>query len=227
MTSPDNALWEQCWRDKNTAFHQKAINPLLQRFWSSLALPVGSRIFVPLCGKSLDLGWLAAQGYRVLGVELSPIAVRAFFRESRMQAVRTPAGALTEWRSGAVSIFCGDIFALTAAQLGPIAAVYDRAALTALPEAVRAEYVAHLHQLIPETCPIFLLTAEDPEMGEEGYPATVADEVLSLYAHRFSVDLAHVSATQELDPEAPETGLQPVEHKFYRLLPRRDGAGCV
>lgn len=144
-----------------------------------------------------------------------------------MQVVRHPAGALTAWRSGPLTLFCGDFFAMTAEQLGPIAAVYDRAALTALPEAVRVAYVAHLHRLIPETCPIFLLTAEDRELGEAHLPAVAADEVLSLYAHRFHVELVHVAPGLAQDPEAPAAALQAVEHKFYRLLPRRDVQGCV
>lgn len=220
MSSPDNALWQKCWRDKNTDFHQKTVNALLVRYWESLDLPSGSTIFVPLCGKSLDLLWLAAQGHQVIGVELSPIAVRAFFKESRLNPIRRQAGKLTEWSHGPIRIYCGDIFALTAADLGAIAAVYDRAALTALPESARLAYVNHLHALIPEICPIFLLTAEDPEEGElEGGKRAVAEELLTLYSARFSVDLVHVASSYETDPESP--GLPPlrVEHKFYRLLP--------
>lgn len=220
MSSPDNALWEQCWRDRHTDFHQKTVNPLLVRYWQSLNLPAGSRIFVPLCGKSLDLLWLAAQGHQVIGVELSPIAVRAFFRENRLQPARRQIGRLTEWSSGAIRIFCGDIFALTAADLGAVAAVYDRAALTALPETARLAYVAHLQALIPEICPIFLLTVEDPEEGDADDSAPViAEELLSLYAGRFTVDLVHVAPGSQADPENPEAPPLPVEHKFYRLRP--------
>lgn len=222
MSNPDNALWQQCWRDRNTAFHQSVVNPLLISYWESLALPEGSRIFVPLCGKSLDMRWLLARGYEVIGVELSPIAVRAFFRESKLTPVRRRVGQLTEWSNGSIHIFCGDFFALSAADIGSIAAVYDRAALTALPEAVRADYVAHLHQLIPETCPIFLLTAEDPEEGDVagvGAEGMVADELLTLYASRFTVDLVQVVASSEPDPDDPQGPQLPIEHKFYRLLP--------
>ena len=88
MTGRDNELWQQSWRDKNIDFHQKAVNPHLVRFWSSLGLAAGDRVFVPLCGKSLDMLWLAGQGHTVIGVELSPLAVRAFFRENRLQAKR-------------------------------------------------------------------------------------------------------------------------------------------
>lgn len=220
MSNPDNALWQQCWRDRNIEFHQKTVNQLLIRYWHSLNLAEGSRVFVPLCGKSLDLLWLAQQGCEVIGIELSPIAVRAFFRENGLLPARRQVGRLTEWSSGSIRIFCGDIFALTAADLGPISAVYDSAALTALPESVRAIYVAHLHALIPETCPIFLLTAEDPEEGDaEGAEPNVAEELLTLYAERFTVDLVHVAPSFQMNPETPDAPPLPIEHKFYRLLP--------
>jgi thiopurine S-methyltransferase len=220
MSNPDNALWQQCWRDRNIEFHQKTVNQLLIRYWHSLNLEAGSRVFVPLCGKSLDLLWLAQQGCEVIGIELSPIAVRAFFRENNLLPARRQVGRLTEWSSGPIRVFCGDIFALTAADLGPISAVYDRAALTALPETVRATYVAHLHALIPETCPIFLLTAEDPEEGDaDGAEPNVAEELLTLYTERFTVELVHVAPSFQTDPEAPDEPPLPIEHKFYRLLP--------
>ncbi len=220
VSSPDNELWLQCWRDRSTDFHQKTVNPLLVRYWQSLNLPAKSRVFVPLCGKSLDLLWLAGQGHQVAGIELSPIAVRAFFRENRLHPVRRQVGRLTEWSSGQIRIFCGDIFALTAADLGPVNAVYDRAALTALPETTRIAYVAHLHALIPVMCPIFLVSAEDPEESDgTASEQAIAEELLALYAGRFTVDLVHVVPSYQSDPEAPEAPPQLVEHKLYRLLP--------
>lgn len=78
-TDQDNHLWLDFWRDERSDFHQIAVNPLLNKFWPSLKLAHGSRVFVPLCGKSLDMLWLAQQGHEVIGVELSSIAVEDFF----------------------------------------------------------------------------------------------------------------------------------------------------
>ena len=220
-TSRDNPLWQQCWRDKNTGFHQTSVNPLLQEFWPSLDLPPASRVLVPLCGKSLDLLWLAEQGHDVVGIELSPIAVRSFFRENRLQPTRRPAGKLTLWEQGRISLLCGDFFQLTAADFGPIDVVYDRAALGALPEDIRPAYVAHLRAILPVACRIFLLTAEDPEIGEvEGQAFAVADEITALYSKHFAIDLAHVVSTFEPDPDGDGEALLRVEHKLYRLTPR-------
>ena len=78
----DPDFWRQRWREGRIGFHQERVTPLLEQYWDSVGVPAGGRVFVPLSGKSLDMAWLAARGHRVLGVELSPVAVRQFFDES-------------------------------------------------------------------------------------------------------------------------------------------------
>lgn len=119
MVSRDNPLWLQLWHDQQSdEFHQVSFNKYLTRFWPTLNIPFGSRIFVPLCGKSLDMLWLAKQGYQVIGVELSPIAVKAFFKENRLQPAKQRLADFTLWRHGNISILCGDYFSLSPIQLG-------------------------------------------------------------------------------------------------------------
>lgn len=127
MTHRDNERWQQCWRDREIGFHQQTVHPRLIRTWPRLGLASSNRIFVPLCGKSLDLLWLYRQGHGVIGVELSPLAVRAFFKESRLQAARHKRGRFTRWEHDRLTVACGDIFKLTAADLGDVKAVYERA----------------------------------------------------------------------------------------------------
>jgi thiopurine S-methyltransferase len=218
MTNGVNALWRQCWHDRDTDFHQESVNRLLTRFWSGLDLAPGSRVFVPLCGKSLDMIWLAQQGHEVIGVELSPIAVRAFFRENRLKPVRRQFGKFTLWEHGKLRILCGDYFSLTRGDLGQIDAVYDRAALTALAEDRRDRYVAHLRMLMPSSCQVFLLTVEDAEVGESLHHAlAVADEVTALYSEAFDLDLTHVESIYETDSQFQDQPPQRSEHKVYRL----------
>lgn len=221
MTGRDNLLWLQCWRDRQTDFHQKAVNQLLAKFWPKLALARGSRVFVPLCGKSLDMLWLANQGHEVIGVELSPIAVRAFFRENSLRPSRRQVGKFTLWKHGRLSIFCGDYFALSKHDLGQIDTVYDRAALTALPEDLRQRYVAHLKLIVQETTNIFLLTTEDAEENQTPSQILgVAEEIKTLYSKDFKIDLAHVESVFEIDPESQNKLAQPTEYKVYRLSTR-------
>lgn len=218
MTGRDNELWQQCWRDRRTDFHQKTVNALLVRFWPRLTLPRKSRVLVPLCGKSLDLMWLAKQGHEVIGVELSPIAVRAFFRENMLRPIRRHVGAMTLWQHGQISILCGDFFALTRAELGEIDAVLDCAALTALPEDIRPAYVKHLRSLLLPGCKLVLLTTEDAEEGESRQDTLgEAPEITALFGADYDIELAHVESRREIDPGNARGPLLHSEKKVYLL----------
>lgn len=136
-------FWHDRWATNQLGFHEGAPNALLVRHWPSL--DAGKRVLVPLCGKSHDMEWLAAQGHEVVGVELSPVACAAFFSERGLVPEVTRAGAFTRYRHGAITILQGDIFDLE----GEYDALWDRAAMIALPGPVRERYVAlvraHVH----------------------------------------------------------------------------------
>jgi thiopurine S-methyltransferase len=221
MSASDNELWQRCWRERETAFHQTVTNSQLIRFWPSLGHTPGERVFVPLCGKSLDMLWLAAQGHVVLGVELSPIAVRAFFKESRLQPRRQKLGAFTLWQSGHIDILCGDFFSLAATHLRDVAAVFDRASLTALPAEQRTAYALHLQAILPAACKMLLLTTEEPQSGETAYQAYAADdEIVRHYSAAFDIQLSHVDSVLEADPDPALHDWLRVEKKVYLLTPR-------
>lgn len=223
-TDQDNQLWLAFWRDQRTDFHQAAVNPLLNRFWAGLGLAHGSRVFVPLCGKSLDMLWLAEQGHEVLGVELSPVAVADFFRESGLHPVKSRVGEFTLWKDGKLSILCGDYFALERSDIGHFDTVYDRAALTALPESIRSRYVAQLQRLVSDTAMVFLLTVEDAaENATMTQAHGVDEEIMDLYTAGFEIDLAYVESVFEPDPESPELPPRRAEYKVYRLSSRQGG----
>lgn len=218
MTNRDNHLWLQAWRDQRTDFHQEKVNPLLIRFWPDLELAQGSRVFVPLCGKSLDILWFARQGYNVIGVELSSIAVLDFFQQNDLCPVKRQYGDFTLWEYGRIKILCGDYFSLSKENIGQVDMVYDRAALTALPEDIHRPYVAQLRRIVPEAAKIFLLTIEDAGEYESLEQAlNVGAEITALYTEDFEIDLAHVESVYEPDPESPELAPRRVEYKLYRL----------
>jgi thiopurine S-methyltransferase len=137
-------FWLQKWQDKEIAFHQVAGNPLLVKNFNALLLAPGSRVFLPLCGKTGDIAWLLANGYRVVGAELSEIAVTELFQELGIAPKISAAGKLKHYAADKIDIFVGDIFDLAATELGTIDAIYDRAALVALPAAMRPAYTRHL-----------------------------------------------------------------------------------
>lgn len=218
MSSGDNELWLQSWREQHTDFHQMAVNPLLCRFWPGLNLVPGSRVFVPLCGKSLDMLWLAQQGHQVIGVELSPIAVEDFFAEQGLHASQERQGQFVRWQSGNITILCGDYFSLRTEDLGELDMVYDRAALTALAEDTRIAYVARLQQLITSNTRVMVMTTEDAEEGESLQQALgISSEIEALYCQHFAIQLRHVESFYERDLYEGQDGALRVEYKVYLL----------
>ena len=142
LSSEDREAWLARWREGRTRFHLDQVHPALMRYISQL--PSGGRILVPLCGKSLDLGWLKNQGYDVVGVELAEQAVSELFEQLEVEPTRTPDGPFEIWESPGLSVYVGDIFELTADITGTFDAVWDRAALIALNPTDRVRYAPHV-----------------------------------------------------------------------------------
>ncbi len=211
-------FWHQRWQQNQIGFHQSEINTHLQQFWGHLALPPESRVFVPLCGKSRDLLWLRAQGHPVLGVEVSPIAVTAFFEENRLQPVVDRQGPFQRFESDGLTILCGDFFQMEATDLGPIGGVYDRASLVALPPAMRLDYVRHLDRILPPHIRILLVTMAYPQDEMQGPPFSVQeDEVESLFERRFDSRLLAELDILEENPRFRRKGLSALREAVYLL----------
>ncbi|WP_211252238.1 class I SAM-dependent methyltransferase, partial [Marinobacterium jannaschii] len=145
-------FWHSRWEEGRIGFHRQDFHPSLSRFWDSLKVARPGRVFVPLCGKSRDMMWLAGQGYAVLGSELSERACRSYFAEAELACSEDRQGAFIHFQSAETDILCGDFFALSADQLAGVAAVYDRAALIALPAMMRQQYADVLCALCSVLC---------------------------------------------------------------------------
>jgi thiopurine S-methyltransferase len=186
----DADFWHQRWRDNQIGFHQSRATPLLEQYWDAIEVPAGGRVFVPLCGKSLDLLWLAGRGHRVLGAELSQLAIDQFFAEHALTPIVQDAPYGRRHIAGAIEIVCGDVFALDAGVLSDCAGVYDRAALIALPQQVRERYAHEVYSRLPAGCRGLLVTLEYPQHEKNGPPFPVhGDEVESLYSEDWRLHL--------------------------------------
>lgn len=180
-------FWHGRWQRSEIGFHEDKPNDLLVRYASRLKLRPGARVFVPLCGKSVDLIWLLDQGFRVVGVELSPIAVTGFFAALEMTPEVSPAGSLTRHAVPGLEIFQGDIFDLTAGILGDVDAVYDRAALVALPDSMRRKYAGHL-VTITGGAPQLIVSFDYEPDSMTGPPFSVdAAQVHVLYGSSYAI----------------------------------------
>lgn len=168
-------FWHDRWNRNQIGFHLEEVNPYLQRHWPALDLAQGGRVLVPLCGKSLDLSWLASTGYEVMGIELSQTAVECFFTEQQVTPQVRQQGAFTVYEAGPVTIWCGDFFALGAADVADCVGIYDRAAIIALPSEMREAYAQHLSRILPQGCKGLLITLDYEQSEMKGPPFSVPD----------------------------------------------------
>jgi thiopurine S-methyltransferase len=194
----EEEFWLECWNQQRIGFHQQSVNAQLQRFWPELGLAAGDAVLVPLCGKSGDMRWIRSQGHPVLGVELSPLAVAAFFSESGVVPERRRQGSFEAYEAGGIRVLCGNFFDLTAEDVAGVRAVYDRAALVALPPAMRERYAAHVADILPSGARMLLVTLEFPQAQMEGPPFPVPPaEVEWLYGRRGEVRLLKREPTSD------------------------------
>ncbi|WP_115553395.1 MULTISPECIES: thiopurine S-methyltransferase [Xanthomonas] len=214
----DTDFWLQRWQDGQTGFHQDEVMPLLQKHWPALQLPLAARVLVPLCGKTLDLHWLAAQGHRVLGVELSPLAVTQFFDEANLQPQRHTSSAGEHFVAGPIEIICGDAFALDASILADCTAVYDRAALVALPAELRRRYLETTYARLPAMCRGLLITLDYPQAEKAGPPFAVdAAEVQTLFQAQWQAQQLEQRDILEQEPRFRADGVTALSTAVYRL----------
>jgi len=170
----ETPFWLDRWQQGlTTGFHLRDVNPQLKRHWPRIAAPSGSRVLVPLCGKTLDLHWLAAQGHRVLGVELSPLAVAQFFSEAGLSPRQHSSSSGEHYVAGPIEIILGNAFTLEAELLAGCEAIYDRAALIALPPDLRTRYLETVYGRLPPGCRGLLITLEYPQAERAGPPFSV------------------------------------------------------
>jgi thiopurine S-methyltransferase len=217
----DREFWLDRWQKNLIGFHREEVNPHVLAFWPTLGLGPGSRILVPLCGKSRDMIWLAAQGHRVLGVELSPVAVRDFFAENALSPVVDRVGEFERWSAGEIVLLCGDYFHLATENLADVSGIYDRAALVALPMHMRARYASHLQTLLPAPLPMLLVTMEYPQAEMSGPPFSVGeDEVRALYGARYEIDRLLDEDILAAEARMRERGLTQLREKVFRLRRR-------
>jgi thiopurine S-methyltransferase len=186
----DAQFWLQRWENNQIGFHKEEANPALVDNLDKLSLAKESRIFLPLCGKTLDFGWLLAQGYRAAGSELSESAIVQLFEELGVKPTISSIGALKRYSAQNIDIFVGDIFHLSGETLGPVDATYDRAALIALPPAMREQYAAHLMNITRKAPQLLLSFTYEPGIIE-GPPFSVSDEeVARHYDKHYALTLA-------------------------------------
>ena len=213
-----NENWLRRWEQNNIGWHHVEFNQHLLNHWHTLFLPAGSLVLAPLCGKSRDMFWLAEQGYRIRGVELSRLAVETFFSEHHLKPSVQTTGAFERWSHDPYEIYCGDIFDLDQLDNHGVDAVYDRASLVALNPQQRERFAQMLMECMPQGVKILLVTLEYPQDEMEGPPYSVGEtEVRRLFESRFSISLLHTLDLLSDTDRYGDRGVSRMLEKIYLL----------
>ena len=212
------AFWHDRWENQDIGFHQADIHALLPKYWPRLELTSDAPVFVPLCGKSLDMVWLAQQGHRVIGAELSQRAIDDFFAERRLAPTTRASGSFVVKSAGPYELWCGDFFELPREAVAGVGGVYDRAALIALPQALRDQYAATLASLLPAQTRTLLITLEYEQSQMAGPPFSVpGDEVRALFAGSHQLEGLECRDVLDGHPHFQQRGLTALKEGAYLL----------
>lgn len=207
-------FWRERWQAGQIGFHEGKPNEDLVAFWSTLNLPAGARVLVPLCGKTHDLAWLHAQGHQVVGVELSELACAAFFEEHGRTPERTTSGPYTVWRTPGLEIWQGDVLELP--DDGGFDAIWDRAASVALPPDLRRRYAATLARVAKPGAQMLLSVFNYPQAERDGPPFSLPpEEIEALYATHFQI--TRIPAEHDMTAEIARFGVAWATIDVYRL----------
>jgi thiopurine S-methyltransferase len=211
-------FWHDRWRNAAIGFHQSAVDDNLLQHWRDLSLPKSARVLVPLCGKSLDLLWLRDHGHAVIGVELSDIALQAFFAENGVASRRRALSNFDLYEAENMECFRGDLFELTAERLGKVAAVYDRASLVSWEPDQRGRYVEHLTALTGRGTKTLLVALEYAQAEMSGPPFSVdSEEVHRLFSHHHSIDELARRDVLANEPRMRARGVSSLLEVCYRI----------
>lgn len=221
--------WHQKWQEEKIGFHQSEVNKRLITFWPKLALPEkpfansdAPCVFVPLCGKTLDMLWLHGNGYRVLGVELSDKAAEAFFTENQLEFQSRHEGDFLVYEgsgnASGITIMVGDYFTLTPEHCQFCVAFYDRAAMIAMNGDMRTRYAHHLATIMPTGSQGLLLTISYDQDQMQGPPFSVTCENVSeiLQNNYIINELAHYSGPGRVG-NLKQRGLETLDERVYLL----------
>lgn len=210
-------FWHERWSLNEIGFHQADIHPFLLEFWAGIA-PSAGQVFVPLCGKTLDMLWLKQQGHTVLGVELSPLACAAFFEEQAIPYALSADAQFQRYQGADIELLCGDFFVLGSEELGDVQAVYDRAALIALPPEMQARYARHLLDNLPHRPPMLLITFEYDQGEMDGPPFSISEETVRvLFGADYGIQRLTERDLLEEQPALKNRGLSQLLEVAYYL----------
>lgn len=208
--------WDARWRNGQIGFHQPDVSDFLDEYADRVfGAAASGRVLVPLCGKSLDMVFLAQRAAAVVGVEYVEQAVEEFFAE-RGLSPDVDRGPPVLYRAHKYIVFATDFFTVTNEHVGEIDAIFDRASLVALDPEARVDYVDHLRSLVPAGAMTLLITFDYEQSEMNGPPFAVSDnEVERLFRDGFAIE--HLETRDALNERFRARGLRAMTESAFAL----------
>jgi thiopurine S-methyltransferase len=217
------ANWLEFWANNETNWHSDVVTQELEKYLGLLKLESGDTVFVPLCGKSLDMIYMLNRGFSVIGVEVSEIGIKQFFHENGLDFTISQVGEFDLYSAKNIEIYCGDFFSLTSKHLCGVKAVFDRKSLIALNRNLRQKYVKHLNDIISLGVRILLITLHYPKHQMSGPPFSVdKSEVESLFSMAFNYQELKPFQDIENGLKLARSGVDYIENAAYCLQKVRE-----
>lgn len=217
MSQHEQDWWHERWQQNQIGFHLPDVHPWLKKYGVEVGIDQAKRVFVPLCGKTHDIGFFLSQGMEVVGNELNEMAVNSLFDQLTLTPIKTPWKSGSIYQAGSLTVYTGDFFQLTKENVGPVDWVYDRAAIIALPETMRSAYAKQL-MAITDKATQCLITLDYDQSEMDGPPFSVmSEEIKKHYADDFKVSVIHERDILEDEPRFKERGLSRLNQALYRL----------
>lgn len=217
QSEKERSGWLERWREDRIAFHQASINPKLERYWP-VHMPAEGSVFVPLCGKSLDMRFFENLGLKVVGVELAPIAIEAYFDAAGEHPVIEDFEGLKRYRGPRSMIYCADYFALAPCHLEGASCAYDRGSLIALPPALRSVYVEQLRRLLPAESTLLLFSLDYDQRAVDGPPFAIGEDTLaSLFGGARRFERLEHAPHAPAPPRFQQSGVLTVADAVHRI----------
>ncbi|XP_072854773.2 thiopurine S-methyltransferase isoform X2 [Pogona vitticeps] len=215
--------WLAKWQTKNIGFHMEQGHPFLRKYLDLLLNGrKGLKIFFPLCGKTIEMKWLADLGHHVVGVEISESALKEFFAEQNLSfseetVPQIPGAKLFKSTSGNISLYCCSIYDLTSTVTGKVDGIWDRGSLVAVNPSQRERYSQLILSLMNENCRCLLVTCLYDPSKHKGPPFYVSDsEVKSLFGKHCEIKC--LEKKDSLSERPKQWGLDSFWEVIYVLM---------
>ena len=209
----NNEFWLKKWDDGIIGFHKTSVNEKLSGFFNEVQDESTKRVYVPLCGKSIDMVWLAQQGLQVVGSEIAELAIRQFFSENEIPFEQDG----HRFSSEQIVIENNDFYAFDPRTVGPIDAIYDRAAMVAMPTQRHAEYADRLLEILRPGGSILLVTFDYNQEQMSGPPFSIPEKHVLEHFHKGKITKLFHQSILETEPKFQSRGLDRLTETVWRI----------